>query len=50
MLSFQIGYMHQFDYKINDETGRNFLLIGVFIEIVRNKKQNLKNNFEMQED
>lgn len=50
MLSFQIGYMHQFDYKINDETGRNFLLIGVFIELARNKKQNLKNNFEMQED
>lgn len=33
--SFQIGYLHQFDYKINDETGRDFLQIGVFIELFR---------------
>lgn len=26
----QIGYVHQFDYKINDETGTDFILIGVF--------------------
>ena len=50
MLSFQMGYMHQFDYKINDETGRDFLLAGVFIELARNKKQNLKKDFEMKED
>jgi long-subunit fatty acid transport protein len=25
----QIGYLHQFDYKINDETGRDFLNIAV---------------------
>lgn len=31
----QIGYLHQFDYKINDETGRDFLQIGYFIEIFR---------------
>lgn len=49
-LSFQIGYMHQFDYRINDETGRNFLLIGAFIELARNKKQGLKKDFEMKED
>jgi hypothetical protein len=24
----QIGYLHQFDYKINDETGRDFLQIS----------------------
>jgi opacity protein-like surface antigen len=29
----QVGYLHQFDYKINDETGRDFLQIGYFIEI-----------------
>ena len=29
----QIGYLHQFDYKINDETGRDFLQIGYFIEL-----------------
>lgn len=31
----QIGYLHQFDYKINDETGRDFFQIGYFIEIFR---------------
>lgn len=50
MLSFQAGYLHQFDYKINDETGRDFLLIGVFFELSRNKKQILKKDFEMKED
>ena len=35
MVTFQIGYLHQFDYKINDETGRNFLQIGLFIELHR---------------
>jgi hypothetical protein len=33
----QIGYLHQFDYKINDETGRDFLQIGYFIELSRKK-------------
>ncbi len=31
--SFQIGYLHQFDYKIYDEIGRNFFQIGLFHEI-----------------
>ena len=34
-ITLQIGYIHQFDYKINDETGRDFLQIGCFIEIFR---------------
>ncbi len=34
--SIQIGYLHQFDYKINDETGRDFFQICYFIEINRN--------------
>jgi hypothetical protein len=29
----QLGYVHQFDYKINDESGRDFLLVGCFLEI-----------------
>ncbi len=33
--SIQIGYLHQFDYKINDETGRDFLQIGYFVELFR---------------
>lgn len=37
----QIGYLHQFDYKINDETGRDFLQVGYFIELFRKKSQNV---------
>jgi Protein of unknown function (DUF2490) len=33
----QIGYLFQFDYKINDETGRDFFQIGFFIEFFRKK-------------
>jgi hypothetical protein len=29
----QLGYLHQFDYRINDEIGRNFFVIGYFIEL-----------------
>lgn len=29
----QLGYLHQFDYRINDETGRAFLQIGYFLEL-----------------
>jgi long-subunit fatty acid transport protein len=36
----QIGYLHQFDYKINDETGRDFLQIGYFIELFRMQSPN----------
>jgi hypothetical protein len=36
----QIGYLHQFDYKINDETGTDFFQIGYFIELFRNTAQN----------
>lgn len=40
----QIGYLHQFDYKINDETGRDFLQIGYFIELF--KKQSTNNTID----
>ena len=33
----QIGYLHQFDYKINDETGSNFFQIAYFIELFKNE-------------
>ena len=36
----QIGYLQQFDYKINDETGRDFLQVGYFIEIFRKQSIN----------
>lgn len=31
-VTLQLGYLHQFDYRINDETGRDFLQIGIFVE------------------
>lgn len=33
--SILIGYLQQFDYKINDETGRDFLQVGYFIELTK---------------
>jgi Protein of unknown function (DUF2490) len=34
-VAYQLGYLHQFDYKINDETGRDFLQIGVFVDLLK---------------
>lgn len=31
----QIGYLHQFDYQINDETGRDFLVLGLYFDLFR---------------
>jgi Protein of unknown function (DUF2490) len=31
----QLGYLHQFDYKINDETGNDFLVLGFYYELYR---------------
>lgn len=38
--SIQIGYVHQLDYKINDETGRDFFQIGFFMELFRKSSLN----------
>jgi hypothetical protein len=38
----QIGFVHQFDYKINDETGRESFLIGFTFELIRKKKVDKK--------
>ena len=46
----QIGYLHQFDYKINDETGRDFFQIGYFVEIFRNKSSNTNNGIDLKND
>lgn len=35
----QVGYLRQFDYKINDETGRSFFQIGYFIELFRKESE-----------
>ena len=34
-ITLQMGYLHQFDYKINDETGRDFLVVGLYYELFR---------------
>lgn len=34
-MTIQVGYLHQFDYKINDETGRDFIQIGYYLELFR---------------
>ncbi|MFN6114711.1 MAG: DUF2490 domain-containing protein, partial [Flavobacteriales bacterium] len=34
-VSVQLGYLHQFDYRINDEIGRDFLVVGVYVEMER---------------
>jgi long-subunit fatty acid transport protein len=40
-ISVQAGYLHQFDYKINDETGRDFLQLGIYFDFF-NKPEKLK--------
>jgi hypothetical protein len=35
----QLGYLHQFDYRINDESGRDFLVVGVYVELKRGTQQ-----------
>jgi hypothetical protein len=46
----QIGYLHQFDYKINDETGRDFLLIGFYIDLFRKKLTDHSVDLEIKEN
>ncbi len=38
LFSMQIGFMSQFDYRINDETGRNFLQLSFLFELDAKKK------------
>lgn len=36
--SFMVGFLNQFDYKINDETGKNFIQVGYYQNIVKKKQ------------
>jgi hypothetical protein len=47
--SVQVGYLHQFDYRINDETGRDFLVIGYYFEILKDESDAGKVNDELKE-
>lgn len=42
MTIIQLGYLHQFDYKINDETGRDFIQVGLFIEFAKKSENKTK--------
>ena len=46
----QIGYLHQFDYKINDETGRDFLQVGFFVELFSKKSSRQNDNVEIKDN
>ncbi|MFY7963832.1 MAG: DUF2490 domain-containing protein [Chitinophagaceae bacterium] len=46
----QIGYLHQFDYKINDETGRDFFQIGYFIELFRKASQKTSTDTDIKDN
>ncbi len=48
--SIQLGYLHQFDYKINDETGRDFLVIGFYYEMFRKERTSAINDKDLQVD
>lgn len=45
----QLGYLHQFDYKINDETGRDFLVAGFFYELFRDAKSGTDSEKELKD-
>ncbi|MFO0414047.1 MAG: DUF2490 domain-containing protein [Bacteroidota bacterium] len=45
----QIGYLHQFDYRINDETGRDFLVVGFFYELFRRKTTQMPAQTELKD-
>lgn len=46
----QIGYLHQFDYKINDEIGRDFLQLGFFIELFQESQKLMPNDNEINDN
>ncbi len=48
--TFQIGYLQQFDYKINDEVGRDFLQIGFYIELFRKQSSNKSTDIESKDN
>ncbi|MBN8706915.1 MAG: DUF2490 domain-containing protein [Bacteroidetes bacterium] len=46
----QLGYLHQFDYKINDETGRDFLVVGYYFELFRNSESKSESENQLLEN
>jgi hypothetical protein len=46
----QFGYLHQFDYKINDETGRDFLVVGLYFELFRKPSSKIEDDHELKDN
>ena len=46
----QIGYLHQFDYRINDETGRSFLVLGFYYDLFRKLKSKQEQDTELKDN
>ena len=48
--SIQLGYLFQFDYKINDETGRDFLVLGYYYELFRKSTPKKESDNELKDN
>lgn len=48
--SLQVGYISQFDYKINDETGSQFLVLGLFFELNRKQPTTQTNEIDLKDN
>ncbi len=48
--SIQLGYLFQFDYKINDETGRDFLVLGYYYELFRKSTPKKESENELKDN
>lgn len=46
----QVGYLRQFDYKINDETGRDFLVVGFYYDIFRKVTSKVESENEIKDN
>ena len=46
----QVGYLHQFDYKINDETGKDFIVLGFYYEIFRKSSKEKEIEIEIKDN
>lgn len=49
-ITLQMGYLHQFDYKINDETGRDFLVVGFYYELFRKQMDKTGTDGELKDN
>lgn len=49
-ITLQVAYLHQFDYKINDETGRDFLVVGIYYDIFRKLTSKVENENEIKDN